>query len=169
VILYLDTSALVKLYAQERGREEVERAVREARVVTISEIGYVEACSALARKEREGFFSTEDHDDTVEHLKRDFREVYLQRSVTAEIITRAGELARTHALRAYDAVHLATALMVRDEARELAGAQQEEEPTETPLWEKSDEFQLLVLAFDHSLITAARQEGFAYTGGDPPH
>lgn len=65
MILYLDTSALVKLYAEERGREEVQSAVREARVVAISEIGYVEARSALARKERERFFSKGEHDDAV--------------------------------------------------------------------------------------------------------
>jgi predicted nucleic acid-binding protein len=168
LILYLDTSALVKLYARERGREEVENAVREARVVAISEIGYVEACSALARKEREGFFSEDEHNDAVEFLKRDFREVYFLRPVTGEIITRAGEVAREHALRAYDAVHLATALTLRDEARELAVAQ-EEEPTEAPLLWESDEFQLLVLTYDHSLMEAARQEGFAYRGEDPPH
>jgi predicted nucleic acid-binding protein len=168
LILYLDTSALVKLYAKERGREEVQSTVQEARVVAISELGFVEACSALARKEREGFFSEDEHNDAVEFLKRDFREVYLPRPVTGEIITRAGELAREHALRAYDAVHLATALTLRDEARELAMAQ-EEEPTEAPpLWE-SDDFQLLVLAYDHSLIKAVRQEGFAYRGEDPPH
>lgn len=168
MILYLDTSALVKLYAQERGREEVESAVREARVVALSAIAYVEACSALARKEREGFFSEEEHHDAVVFLKRDFREVYFLRPVTGAIITRAGELAREHALRAYDAVHLATALTLHDEVRELAAAQEEEPPEAPPLWE-SDEFQLLLMAYDHSLIKAARQEGFAYKGGDSPH
>jgi uncharacterized protein len=54
LILYPDTSALVKLYAEEPGREEVQDAVREARIVAVSEIGYAEACSALARREREG-------------------------------------------------------------------------------------------------------------------
>jgi predicted nucleic acid-binding protein len=168
LILYLDTSALVKLYAKERGREEVESAVQEASVVAISEISYVEACSALARKEREGFFSEEEHNDAVVFLTRDFRDVYFLRPVTGEIITRAGEVAREHALRAYDAVHLATALTLRDEARELAVAQ-EEEPTEAPLLWESDEFQLLLMAYEHSLIKAARQEGFAYRGEDPPH
>lgn len=167
MILYLDTSALIKLYAQEQGREDVESAVQEARVVAVSEIGYVEARSALARKEREGFFSEEDHDDAVEFLKRDFREVYLRQPVTREIITRAGELAREHALRGYDAVHLTTALTLRGEARDLAIAQQDE-PAEAPLWER-DEFQLRLMTYDHSLIQAARQEGFAYKGGNPPH
>ncbi len=100
MILYLDTSALVKLYAEEPGTEEVRRAVGEARVIAVAEIGYVEARSALARKEREGAFSTEEHDEAVEQLERDFREVYQSRSLTGEISARAGSLAREHALTA---------------------------------------------------------------------
>jgi len=165
LILYLDTSALVKLYAKERGREEVQSAVQKAKVVAISDIGYVEACSALARKEREGFFSEEEYDDAVEHLKRDFREVYLPRSVSGEVITRAGELAREHALRAYDAVHLATALTLRDEARELAA--QRKEPPEAELWE-SDELRVLLMAYDRPLIEASRQEDLTNETESPP-
>ncbi len=120
MILYLDTSALVKLYAEEPGREEVENAVREARVVAVSEIGYVEARSALARKEREGSFSTDEHDEAVAQLQQDYTEVYLSRPITGDLVARAGELARKHALRAYDAVHLATALVLREESHELA-------------------------------------------------
>jgi predicted nucleic acid-binding protein len=148
LILYLDTSALVKLYANERSREEVQGAIREVRVVAISEIGYVEARSALARKEREGFFSKEDHNDAIEFLKRDFREVYLSRPVTGEVIARAGELVGKHALRAIDAVHLATALVLRDEASNLV------------MTGTSDEPQVLLMAFDRSLTEAARKEDF---------
>lgn len=67
MILYLHTSALIKLYAEEPGRQEVEISVQEARMVAVSEIGRVEARSALARKEREGSFSSEEHDAAVEH------------------------------------------------------------------------------------------------------
>ncbi|MBA2712474.1 MAG: type II toxin-antitoxin system VapC family toxin [Rubrobacteraceae bacterium] len=82
MILYLDTSALVKLYAEEPGTEEVRSAVSEARVVAVSEIGYVEARSALARKEREGAFSAEEHDEAADSLRRDFQGFYLPRPLT---------------------------------------------------------------------------------------
>ena len=114
-ILYLDTSALVKLYVREEGRKEVRQAVGRAGAVAISEVGYVEARSAFARREREGSFSTEGHDREVRRLRRDFGGVYLTRSVTGKVVARAGELARVHALRAYDAVHLATVLILREE------------------------------------------------------
>jgi predicted nucleic acid-binding protein len=83
--------------------------------VAVSEIGYVEARSALARKEREGSLSAEEHDEAAGALRGDFREAYLTRPVTGEVLVRAGELVCEHALRAYDAVHLATAILLRDE------------------------------------------------------
>lgn len=103
-------------------------------------------------------FSTQEHDDALALLLRDFREIYLVRAVTERIIERAGVITRTHALRALDAVHLATALSLRYEARELAAARQME-PTEAPLWE-SEEFQVRLLTYDRSLTEAARQEDF---------
>ena len=164
LILYLDTSALVKLYAEEPGRQEVQDSVQAARVVAVSEIGYVEACSALARKEREGLFNAAEHDDAVDQLQEDYREVYLSRPVSGDLIARAGALARKHALRAYDAVHLATALALREESEELAKRGQEE-PEETSPQEVSsqdaDELQVAMMTFDGSLTKAASNEGLA--------
>lgn len=160
MILYLDTSALVKLYAEEPGREDVENTVRESRVVAVSEIGYVEARSALARKEREGSFSKDKHDETVAQLQRDYREVYLSRPVTGDLIARAGELTRKHALRAYDATHLATALILRKESLDLLEASQELGVSST---QEDAELQVEMMTFDRSLAEAARNEGLAYS------
>jgi len=159
LILYLDTSALVKLYADEPGRREVESSVQGARVVAVSEIGYVEARSALARKEREGTFSTEEHDAAVEQLRQDLREVYLPRPVTGDVVARAGDLARKHALRAYDAVHLATALVLREEAQELAKSSRESEELSL---RGNNEPRVSMMTFDASLAGAAGDEGLAH-------
>lgn len=153
MILYLDTSALVKLYSDEPGSDEVRGAVEAARTVAVSEVGYVEVRSALARKEREALFSAEEHDAAVQRLREDFREVYLARPVTGEVVVRAGELVREHALRAYDAVHLATALLLRKEAEEVRGEQAGNE---------EGAFRVEFLAYDSSLMGAAREEGFAH-------
>lgn len=169
MILYLDTSALVKLYAQEPGRREVQDSVQGASVVAVSEIGYAEACSALARKEREGLFTAAEHDDAVDRLQKDYREVYLSRPVSGDLIARAGALARKHALRAYDAVHLATALALREKSDELA-RRGHEEPEEASSQEVSsqevssqdaDELQVTMMTFDGSLTKAASDEGLA--------
>ena len=42
MILYLDTSALVKLYIEEPGSERVREALNEAPIVSTSRVAYVE-------------------------------------------------------------------------------------------------------------------------------
>lgn len=148
MILYLDTSALIKLYAEEPGTEEVRDACGRAELAAISEIGYVEARSALARRERDGSLSEQEHGETVEHLEHDFSEFYLLRRVSGEIIAQAGELVRRHALRAYDAVHLATALELLEEARDLYRRQQQ----------PAEELQVWLLSYDSALRKAAGRE-----------
>ena len=128
-------------------------------MVAVSEIGHVEARSALARKEREGAFSADEHDTAVGRLRRDFLGVYLPRPVTGEVIARAGDLARKHALRAYDAVHLATALVLREEAQELAkGGREAGEPAAR----EGDEPRVAMMTFDDPLTRAAGKEGLVH-------
>ena len=43
MILYLDTSSLVKLYVQEAGSEDVQELVEKARLVVTSQVAYPEA------------------------------------------------------------------------------------------------------------------------------
>jgi uncharacterized protein len=52
LILYLDTSTLVKLYAEEEGTETVERAADEAEAIATSVVAYAEPRAAFARKLR---------------------------------------------------------------------------------------------------------------------
>jgi predicted nucleic acid-binding protein len=56
MVIYLDTSALIKLYVEEESREIVEEAVVAAAIVT-STITYAEARSGLARRLREEDFT----------------------------------------------------------------------------------------------------------------
>ncbi|TCJ20687.1 PIN domain-containing protein [Rubrobacter taiwanensis] len=113
MILYLETSALVKLYAEEDGTEVVERAVEEAELVVSSVVAYAEARAALARKYREGIFSEEEHREAVEALDEDW-ETLEKPEVTEELAREAGGLAQEHALRVFDAIHLASALRACD-------------------------------------------------------
>ncbi len=120
MILYLDTSALVKLYAVEEGREEVEQALEKADRVATCAVAYAEARTALARKLREGVFSKEEHREAVTALDEDWRTLEVL-SVTENVARFAGDLAERHALRGFDAVHLASALLVRAASREQGG------------------------------------------------
>lgn len=107
MIVYLDTSALVKLYAHEARSAEVKRAVARADLVATSLIAYVEARSAFARKHR-----LADIDDAaLKRHKRQFEQDWnrLDRlPVDATTIRRAGDLAEQYHLKVYDALHLAT-------------------------------------------------------------
>jgi predicted nucleic acid-binding protein len=108
LILYLDTSALVKLYAEEQGSEQVRDGVRAADLIATSLMAYAETRAALARKGRSGEVSR----PAMIRCRRDFERDWqrLNRLPIDELLVRkAGELAKQHALRALDALHLASA------------------------------------------------------------
>ena len=48
MILYLDTSSLVRLYVDESGSADVRRLVEQAEIVAASVVAYPEARAALA-------------------------------------------------------------------------------------------------------------------------
>lgn len=59
MILYLDTSSLIKLYVDETGTLEVLDLVEQASLLCTSVVAYPEARSALARLHREGELTSE--------------------------------------------------------------------------------------------------------------
>lgn len=109
MILYLDTSSLVKLYVEEPGTPEVERQFDEASLVCTSVVAYAEARSALARLCREGSLPPEEHARTKANLDQSWTH-YLIIDVTPEVWRPAGDLAEEHALRGFDSIHLASFL-----------------------------------------------------------
>ena len=108
MILYLDTSAWLKLYVAERGTEEVTAAVQSAELIAISRIAYAEARAALARLLREKRTTRVEHRRRIAALDADYGEV-LKVEVSEEVVRQAGELAESHALRGFDAIQLASA------------------------------------------------------------
>lgn len=117
MIVYCDTSALVKLYIIEEHREAVQALVAEAEAVACARIAWVELHAALARRSRE---VPEDADE-IEKARRAFAEDWpdmLVLELTDPVARLAGEYADTFALRGYDAVHLASAASLRGESGE---------------------------------------------------
>ncbi len=113
MILYLDTSSLVKLYVEEEGSQAVRSQVSKATAVATSTIAHVEARAAFARKHREGGLSEEEYDHVLGHFRQDWA-AYLAIDVSDAIVTLAGDLTERHDLRGFDAIHLASALALRD-------------------------------------------------------
>ena len=114
MIAYLDTSAVVKLYVEEGGATTVRRVVRDATQVGTSRVTYVEARAAFARRFRERGFSPAAYEGLIRSFNQEW-ETYVRLDVTEPLIKLAGDLAERHALRAYDAMQLASALTLQRE------------------------------------------------------
>jgi predicted nucleic acid-binding protein len=111
VKLYLDTSALVKLYVEEEGAPVVRNAVAQAELVATAAIAYVEARAAFVRRHHEGGLSTAEYRRILRALDSDWAR-YLVVEIVDALIRNAARLAEAHRLRAYDAIHLASAAAV---------------------------------------------------------
>ncbi|MDP2935439.1 MAG: type II toxin-antitoxin system VapC family toxin [Dehalococcoidia bacterium] len=116
MILYLDTSSLVKLYLREEGSEVVRRLRDQAETLTTSWLAYTEARSVFARKHREGNLTRNELRQLVHELEGDWAG-YLALDVSSKLLLDAGNLTEKHVLRALDAIHLASALSLRDGPR----------------------------------------------------
>lgn len=107
MILYLDTSSLLKLYVQEEGTPEVNARADAADHIATSIIAYPEAHAALARRHKEGALSKKELDSIIE----DFRESWFRLLVVVlsmPVAVRAGTLAMRFGLRGMDSIHLAS-------------------------------------------------------------
>lgn len=113
MILYLDTSSLVKLYVAEEGSEKVTAEVEEAATVASSVLAYAEARSAFARLHRGGFVTAADLDLLVENFEADWLNL-VRLQITENLCREAGELAHRHELRGYDSLHLASYLRLHE-------------------------------------------------------
>jgi predicted nucleic acid-binding protein len=112
VILYLDTSALVKVYVIEPGSSEVQGRIDQAEAVATALVTYAEARAAFARHQREGGLTRAGLRRTVRQLDRDWI-TYNVVGLSDPLVHSAGELAERHALRGYDAVQLAAVLQLQ--------------------------------------------------------
>lgn len=93
----------------EPGTEEAQAAYRDADGVRTTAIAHVEATAALTRMRKGGRLTPTQLRRGLEDLENLWRGIYVH-SVGDTLLTQAAESARVHSLRAYDAVHLASAL-----------------------------------------------------------
>jgi len=114
-VYYLDTSALVKRYAQEPGTAWVLNLTDVAAghdLYTVRVTG-PEMIAALFGKARTGEVSPDEARRSAENFRADWQQQYQIVEVTALVADKAMELAEKHRLRGYDAVHLASALALQ--------------------------------------------------------
>jgi predicted nucleic acid-binding protein len=118
----------------------VQAGVEAATLVATSALAYVEARAALARRRQAGDLTPAEHRRLLRRFEDDW-DRYLQIDVTTAVLRDAADLAESARLRAYDAVHLASARVVRERAADVTFA-----------------------CWDRTLQRAARQHGFRTLG-----
>ncbi|MPZ21667.1 MAG: PIN domain-containing protein [Luteitalea sp.] len=109
--IYLDASALVKLFVPEAESDELNRSLDGLTDVIVSDLALTETASAVARRTREQLLTREE----AQRLYREASKLHesLHRAELTPPIHRRAErlmLSLTIPLRALDALHLATAL-----------------------------------------------------------
>lgn len=115
---FLDTSALIKLYHQEIGTEQVEAIFQqEEDPLLISELAIVELYSTFARKVRTEEISLQAQKEAQQNFEEDRVQRFIVHPLGSVIIQRAKELIQKHgntkALRSLDSLQLGTCLAVR--------------------------------------------------------
>jgi predicted nucleic acid-binding protein len=112
MITYFDTSSLLKFVIKEIGSEENLNIWNLSDEKVCSQLTRTEMHSALMRKVREGSVSVSAVRGRLDEMDNLFADVILV-DITSEVIDASCELVKTLPLKSADAIHLATALMVR--------------------------------------------------------
>lgn len=111
--VFADSSALVKLYADEVHAD----TVRSLSLMAVSQLARVEVPAVLWRKHRLGELSAEDTGVLVAAFEADYFGAeeparFFAIAITVDILDQASRFAGAHGLRAHDAVQLASACAV---------------------------------------------------------
>lgn len=113
MIVYFDTSALLKRYVAEADSDAVAALWKKATKMAASQILYAEVVAAFARRRRELPASAAALDQAQQTFRNDWTAIH-RIPVDDEINRRIDELLTRHALRGADAIHLASAVLLRD-------------------------------------------------------
>ncbi len=142
MILYADTSALIKRYIREPGSEQVVETFDRFAMIGTSALTQAEMASAMAKAARLGWVSEPEitlaWQDFLSHWAS-----YARVPASTMVVERAAAIAWRHGLRAYDAIQLASALG----------------------WKEMTGDEVLFACYDHNLLKAARQEGLQVWSG----
>ena len=134
--LYADTSALIKKYIQETGSDQVIIHFSQYPIIGTAALTQAEMASAMSKANRLGWVNEPDLLIAWQDFLAQWP-AYLRLPVSAGVVDRAASIAWRYGLRAYDAIHLASALAWRD----MSG----------------DE--VVFACYGRNLLKAARQEG----------
>ena len=136
MILYLDTSALVKRYFKEKNSDELIARWRQAAEIFTSSVAYAETTASFYRKKREAALKEEVVQKVLDTFRRDWKS-FFRVEISDELNKIIDRLVGIYPLRGFDAIHLASAILINKNL--------------------SEDF--LFACFDERLAQAAREEG----------
>jgi len=137
VIAYFDSSSIVKWFFDERFTKLARDIKNRAKIVVTSLIALPEVSSAINRAYREDSCAKSE----MELIRNEFLRIWPKFQwirVNEELMQQASKLIFEHSLTGFDAVHLASALLLKQEGGAI---------------------DLFFSCFDHNLNRAAREEG----------
>ena len=117
MILFCDTSALVKLYLREDSSDLMMALAAAASAIAVCRIAWAETMAALARRVRESPADAQAIEAVRSRLRNEWPD-YAIVEVTQPLVELAGDYADIFALRGYDSVQLAAARILQDAAEE---------------------------------------------------
>lgn len=145
MLIYFDTSALLKCYINETGARETRALAAQATQAGIVAIGKAEAAAALGKAQRLGYLTSAAMHSAWDALRRDWSTL-LRLQITETLVNNAADLALQYELRGYDAVHLAAALF----------------------WQEAMQSPVQLATFDRQLWCAARHAGLTVWPDNTP-
>lgn len=141
MILYLDTSALVKRYFRESYSDEIIARWKSAEQIVTSFVAYAETKASLQRKKREAGLDDALIQEITAAFRRDW-ESFIRVEVNDELNRYIDRVVEAYPLRGFDAIHLASALAIHETL--------------------SEDF--VFACFDSRLASAAQSEGLQVIG-----
>jgi hypothetical protein len=117
---YFDSSALVKNYAQEVGTNWVRGLInaQPANEIFTALVTGAEIIAAIKRRERSNTITAADAASAITAFRSQFRIRFMALRTSDAVVDLAMNLAEMHKLRGYDAIQLASAMLI--EARMTA-------------------------------------------------
>jgi predicted nucleic acid-binding protein len=109
MILYLGTSSLVKLYAEENYSDVVRDWVKEAEIVATCRVAYTEIISALELRFKQNEISKNEYD----HIVKRFSHDWLNFAIVDFDDRKAALFVRKYGLKRFAAIQLSAAILIK--------------------------------------------------------
>lgn len=135
MIIYFDTSALVKKYFNENYSSEVIDLWINSTAIITSAITYAETVASFCRKKRDVQIENKIFQGIIKTFTNDW-DSFIRFNVNDDLNIMIENLSKKYFLRGFDAIHLATALIAKEKIQ--------------------DDY--VFACFDRSLLKAARNE-----------